>query len=362
MELADLGWDEGWAAAAAAHADDGLAPARVAIEHRGAYEVLAEAGAVTAELPGRAYRAARDRRELPAVGDWVMVEGAEAAAGTGAVAVVRAILPRRGLLVRKAAGARVAAQPLAANVDVGLIVTAADRDLSPRRLERYLAFVRAGGARPVIVLNKVDLCDDPAPLIAELAAAAPGVAIVTASATGGDAAAVAATLGRGATGVLCGSSGVGKSTMLGALAVLAGAGLDARPTRTLGVDGRGRHTTARRELFVLPGGGVVIDTPGMRELALWDADADDAGWADLEALAAACRFADCRHAREPGCAVRAAVDDGRLDPARLAGYQKLAAETAAGAARRAAAARAEDRRKAKVATRALRRRLDDKDR
>jgi len=357
MSLDDVGWDEAWAAAAAAHPD--LEPARVSIEHRGAYELLSARGAMIGELPGRTYRAARDKRALPAVGDWVMVSGGDEAIASGSPAIVRELLPRRGLLVRQAAGEKTAPQPLAANVDVGFVVTSANKDLSPRRLERYLAFVAAGGARPVIVLNKIDLVADPAAMVAAITAAAPGVDVVTASATHGDARAVAAHLARGVTGVLCGSSGVGKSTLLNALGELAG--IDAIATRAIKTDtDRGRHTTTRRELFVLPGGGVLIDTPGMRELALWD-DADEkAAFEEIAALAATCRFADCTHGREPGCAVRAALDDGRLDADRLAAYVKLVAEAAAEARRRDDAARTEQKRKAKVATRGLRERLKDK--
>jgi ribosome biogenesis GTPase / thiamine phosphate phosphatase len=362
-----LGWDDRWAAAAA---DEGarvepehgaLVAARVAIEHRGAYEVLGAGGAMTAELPGRTYRAAKDKRALPAVGDWVLVSGADAALVAGSPAIVRAVLPRRGLLVRQAAGEKTAPQPLCANVDVGFVVTSANKDLSPRRLERYLAFVEGGGARPVIVLNKIDLVADAAPLARAIEAAAPGVPVVAASAARGDAAAVAAHLARGVTGVLCGSSGVGKSTLLNALADLAGP--DARPTRAIRDDThRGRHTTARRELFVLPGGGILVDTPGMRELALWDDDDATLAFDEIDALAPGCRFADCRHQREPGCAVRAAADDGRLAADRYAAYLKLSAESAAEAQRRDAAARADERRRVKVATRALRERVKDKNR
>jgi ribosome biogenesis GTPase len=349
--LAALGWDEAWARAAAEH-DPSWTPARVAIEHRGAYEVIGEGGGMMAELPGRTYRDAKDKRALPAVGDWVLVSGAEQAIASGSPAIVRATLPRRGLLVRQAAGEKTSPQPLAANVDVGFVVTSANKDLSPRRLERYLAFLRGGGARPVIVLNKIDLVADPAPQLAAIEAAAPGIPVVTASAARGEAHALTAFLGAGTTAVLCGSSGVGKSTLVNALAALAGDA--ARPTQAVKVDtDRGKHTTARRELFALPGGGVVIDTPGMRELALWD-DADETdAFDDIVALAARCKFADCRHDREPGCAVRGAVA-----PERLAAYQKLAAETETGGARREAAVK----RNARVASRALRARLKDKSR
>jgi ribosome biogenesis GTPase len=355
--LAALGWDDAWAALAAAH--PALTPARVSIEHRGAYEVMSETGAFIAEVPGKTYRAAKDKRALPTVGDWILVSGADAAIASGSPAIVRELLPRRGLLVRQAAGEKTAPQPLAANIDVGFVVTSANKDLSARRLERYLAFVTAGGATPVIVLNKIDLVPDAAPLVDAIRAAAPGVTIVTTSAARGEAAAVAAHLARGVTGVLCGSSGVGKSTLLNALAELAGP--DARPTRDIkGDSDRGRHTTARRELFVLPAGGVLVDTPGMRELSLWDEADEAAAFAEIAALAARCRFADCTHGREPGCAVHAALEAGTLDADRYAGYLKLSSESAAESKRRSDAARAEVKRKAKVATRGLRARLKDK--
>jgi ribosome biogenesis GTPase len=364
QDLGDLGWDDAWAAAAAAVVaapGDVPVPARIAIEHRGAYEVLGADGGYIAELPGKAYRAARDRRALPAVGDWVLVTGAAAAAASGSSALVRAVLPRRGLIIRQAAGERVAPQPLAANVDLAFVVTSANGDLNPRRLERYLALVTAGGARPIIVLNKIDLSPDPEAERAAIAAAAPGVEIALTSAARGDAGAIAAHLGRGVTAVLCGSSGVGKSTLVNALAALAGDA--ARPTRAIdAATDRGRHATTRRELFALPSGGVIIDTPGMRELALWDDDpvATDAGFADLAAIAVRCKFADCRHGAEPGCAVRAAVADGSLPTARWAAYAKLDVEARAAEARRLAAAKAAERRKVKVVNRSERAHQRDK--
>jgi len=396
VSLEDLGWSPAWAQAAqdAGNAGDDLVPARVGIEHRGAYEVMDGTGTRWAELPGRAYFDARDKRELPAVGDWVLLDPsalprgaapglgpslplasadidpgavasadvpADAARAGGALAdgvsIIRAILPRRSLLVRRAAGIKTVPQTIAANVDVGFIVTSANAELNPRRLERYLVVLREGGVRPVIVVSKADLVDDIAPVLAEIAAAAPGVAVAVTSATTGRADELVAHLGRGVTGIMVGSSGVGKSTLLNALA-----GRALAPTQPIREsDARGRHTTTRRELFVLPDAGVLIDTPGMRELALWSDD-DEADFDDIEDLASQCRFADCRHHAEPGCAVRAAVDAGTLDSARLASYHKLGAELAAEERRRDEAARGEDRRRAKVAQRALRSRLKDKGR
>jgi ribosome biogenesis GTPase len=320
-ERARLGWDERWAAAS-----PGGDVVRVIAEHRGAYHVAGAGGSGWAELPGKQFHAARDKRDLPTVGDWVAVDRwAQAIAETGA-AVVRAILPRRSLLVRKAAGERTAPQPLAANVDRGLIVTSANQDLSPRRLERYLVVLRDAGIVPVIVLNKIDLVAAPEAAVAAIAALAPDLAVIATSAiTPGGVDALRDTL-VGATSVLLGSSGVGKSTLLNRLIER-----DVQETRPIDADDKGRHTTTRRELFVLPAGGVVIDTPGMRELGLWsdDADADAetlADFADVAAIAQQCRFADCGHVREPGCAVRAALDAGELAADRVASFVKLAAE------------------------------------
>ena len=327
--LEELGWDEGWAATWAGYvpATELLTPARVAIEHRGAVEVVDDGGTFWAEPTGKMFFAAGDKRELPIVGDWVAVSDAANARATGSRAPLRVILPRRTCLVRRAAGDREEPQPLAANVDVAFVVTSANQELKPRRLERYLTTVRDGGAEPVIVLNKVDLVGDASEMIARIDAVAGGAPVVTTSAThGAGLDALAPFLGRGRTAVVVGSSGVGKSTIVNAL--MAGeVALSTQPVSELG--DRGRHTTTRRELFVLSTGGVVIDTPGMRELQLWGDDEDAASaFDDINALAAQCRFSDCRHRQEPGCAVRAAIDAGTLAPERLASFHKLAAERA----------------------------------
>jgi ribosome biogenesis GTPase len=345
-DLAALGWDDGWASAAAEHRA-GLIPARIAIEHRGAYQAIGQAGTVWAELRGKDYFAARDKRALPTVGDWVLLDGL----------VVEVMLPRRSCLVRAAAGAKVAPQPIAANVDVAFVVTSANQDLNVRRIERYLTAVTSGGAAPVIVLNKADLVDDAAALAARIAAIASGTPVVIASAATGDGVdGLVAHLGPGRTGVVVGSSGVGKSTLLNRL--LGAAVQEVQAIRD--DDDRGRHTTTRRELFVLAGGGVLIDTPGMRELKPWT-EPEELAFDDVDALAAQCRFADCKHAAEPGCAVRAAVEAGALAPDRLAAWAKLAAEQRAEAGRRDAAARLDEKRRGKVGARALRERLRDKE-
>ena len=349
-DRARLGWDDRWAQAA----PDGADVVRVIAEHRGAYHVAGAGGTAWAELPGKRFHAARDKRDLPTVGDWVVVERwAEAIAGGGA-AIVADILLRRSLLVRKAAGERTAPQPLAANVDLGLVVTSANLELSPRRLERYLAVLRDANVTPVIVLNKIDLVDDIASVVDAIQALAIDVEVIpTCAITPGGAAALEART-RGATSVLLGSSGVGKSTLLNQMIER-----DVQTTQAArSDDDKGRHTTTRRELFVLPGGGVVIDTPGMRELGLYsDADGGElelADFDDVAALAAECRFSDCTHMREPGCAVRDAVEAGELDPARVASFVKLSAEHKDVGRRAEIARRGAAKRAAKAGARAMR--------
>jgi ribosome biogenesis GTPase / thiamine phosphate phosphatase len=300
--LTDLGWGEPFASAFAALDPRAGAPARVVAVHRGRLTVRDATGARPARLAGRL-------AEPITVGDWAAVDGDD---------VVRARPARARVLAR-------GGQELAANVDVAFVVTSPNRDLNARRLERFVAVAAAGGLETVLVLNKADLVTDPGGAVAILRGAAPGRAVVVASATRGDGLQeLLAHLGRGRTGALIGSSGVGKSTLVNAL--LGAARQATRPVRPS--DDRGRHTTSHRELLVLPGGrGLLVDTPGMR-LPRMTADPDGvaAAFADVEALAADCRFADCRHDREPGCAVRAAVDSGTLDPARLRHRRTLEAE------------------------------------
>jgi ribosome biogenesis GTPase len=323
-----LGWDTAWQAArTAADPDATWQPARIAAEHRGAYQALGPGGLAWVELPGRAFHAAADKRALPTVGDWVLIERwRTAAAGRGA-GVIRAVLPRRSFLVRRAAGEATAPQPLAANVDTGVVVTSANADLSPARLDRYLALLRDGGIAPVLALSKIDLVPDPAPLLARLAALVDRVIAVSAVTSAG-LAELRALAGPGTTTILLGSSGVGKSSLLNAIAGTA------QPTGEIRADDRGRHTTTRRELFTSDAGGLWIDTPGMRELGSWIAAHDAGGPADTTAfddiarLAATCRFRDCRHLDEPGCAVRSAIAADRL-----ASFHKLTGERRAATAR-----------------------------
>ena len=332
------GWDDAWEACRRALDPDAvLEPVRITAEHRGAYHAMAGSGEVAwVELTGRAFHAADDKRALPTVGDWVLVGGwADAVTGGGA-AVVRSVLPRRSLLVRRAAGEATVPQPLAANVDVGIAMSSANADLSPARLDRYVALLRDGGIEPVIVVSKIDLAIDPVAVVAAAAAIGPraiGVSIV--SGVGLDA--IRALGGAGRTCIVLGSSGVGKSSLLNALAGTT------QQTRAIRADERGRHTTTRRELFAAPDGGLWIDTPGMRELAQWvdEPDSAPAAFDDVAALAAECRFRDCAHRDEPGCAVRASIA-----PERLVSFHKLATERRTGVTRQGTAKRIAETRKA----------------
>jgi ribosome biogenesis GTPase / thiamine phosphate phosphatase len=302
-------------------AAQGLAPGRVIVQHRGLYRLITEAGELDARLSGRFVHEAA-LGDHPVTGDWVACdprpeEGA---------ASIRHLLPRATAFVRRASGPGGGAQVVAANIDVALLVASLNADLSPRRLERYLASAYESGAQPVIVLTKADACEDLAAMVAEIEAIAWGAPVLAVSAlTGEGLEALSVHLPAGRTAVLLGSSGVGKSTLVNALT-----GAELMATRAIIEDGaRGRHTTTHRELILLPSGGLILDTPGMRELALWDAEAGvQAAFADVEALAQGCRFSDCAHGREPGCEVRAALEDGRLDAARWRGFQKLQRELA----------------------------------
>ncbi|HEY1111759.1 MAG TPA: ribosome small subunit-dependent GTPase A [Opitutaceae bacterium] len=325
MSLSALGWTDALAASFQSSAAAGLVPARVAVQHKNAYELLTEAGAVRATCVGKLLHDSATPADLPAVGDWVAVR----LRPLEPYADIHAVLPRRTLFSRRAPGGDGGEQVVAANVDTVFLVTALDQNYNLRRIERYLAVAWQSGAQPVVLLNKADLHPDPAAARAEVEAVAATAPVVVVSALHDAAAtlgALAPWLTPGQTLALLGSSGVGKSTLVNTL-------LGAERQRTSHVSdavGKGRHTTTHRELIVAPAGWIVIDTPGMRELQLWDTDdaSLDATFADVAALAARCRFSDCAHRGEPGCAIQAALDDGTLDFDRWQSFQKLQREQA----------------------------------
>ncbi len=325
MNLRAWGWDENWAAAFVPHAAQGWQPARVIRQDRGACEIQGEDGSRPAEPTGKfCYAVESGEADMPGVGDWVAVDPRATCARAG----IEAVLPRRTCLSRQEVGRATRAQVLAANVEIVFLVSALDagRGFNLARLERALALVRASGAEAVVVLNKADLCDDIAGREREAQSAVVDVPIVALSATEGwGVDELRPWLADGRTGVLLGPSGVGKSALVNALL---GAGIqETQPVRE--EDARGRHTTTRRELFRLPSGGLLIDTAGLREFQPWGAgDELDSVFPEVAALAEQCRFRDCRHEGEPGCAVQRALGDGSLEPRRFEHYLSLKREQA----------------------------------
>jgi ribosome biogenesis GTPase / thiamine phosphate phosphatase len=320
LELERLGWDSTFADAFVPYAAAGLVPARVVRQDTNALVIHGEDGELGATVSGRLKDEARTKAELPTVGDWVAVQPGVA----GTMALVTAVLPRRSRFSRAGAGAATEEQVVAANIDTVFLVNGLDGDFNPRRIERYLILAYNSGARPVVVLSKSDLCDDVPARLAEIEAVAIGVSIhAVCGKTGDGLEGLLAHLAPGSTVAFLGSSGVGKSTMVNWM--LGEARMKVREVRE--DDSRGRHTTSHRELLMLPAGAMVIDTPGMRELQMWgDADALGGVFADVEALAEKCKFRDCVHGSEPGCAVRQAVADGELTEQRLENYGKLKKE------------------------------------
>ncbi len=318
--LPALGYTPALAEAFAAFESRGLLPGRVVAGHTTRlFRVGTAEGEVVAEVAGRLRHAAASPLDLPAVGDWVALR-----ARPGGGALIEALLPRRTAFVRRAAGERSLPQVLAANVDTVFLVMGLDADFNPRRLERALVLAWESGASPVVLLNKADLSPQHDLQRREVEGVAAGVPVrVIAAKPGEGLDALSPWLLPGHTVVLLGSSGVGKSTIVNRLL-----GREKQKTREVReADQRGRHTTTHRELIVLPGGALLIDTPGLREIQLWsDWTGLQTAFEDVQQLAAGCRFGDCSHATEPGCAVLSAVDEGRLDPARLESYRKLQSE------------------------------------
>jgi ribosome biogenesis GTPase / thiamine phosphate phosphatase len=352
--LASLGWDAGWADAFRAAAEalgnpsrTTAVPGRVLAEHRERYAVSIADGEVSAVLAGRLRHSLDVREDLPAVGDWV---GISSESGDG-TAVVRFVVPRRSAFVRKSAGPVTEAQVVAANVDVALIATALPGDLSSRRLERYLTLAWESGATPVVVLTKSDLSDDVPSALNQAGLAAPGVDVIAVSAVSGDGIDLLSKwLEPSRTSVLLGSSGVGKSTLVNRLL-----GMAQQRTAIVASTGKGRHTTTHRELVRLANGALLIDTPGMRELQLWAGDNGlDSTFADVDAFAASCRFRDCVHDQEPGCAVREAVASGELASERLEHWHRLRRELAFLARKQDERATAEQRARIRSLTRGVR--------
>ncbi|GAA3115883.1 ribosome small subunit-dependent GTPase A [Streptomyces echinatus] len=315
--LAPYGWDESWAEAFAPHAADGLLPGRVIRVDRGQCDVVTADGTVRADTE---YVVPRDPMKVVCTGDWVAVDP------EGDPRYVRTYLPRRTAFVRSTSSKRSDGQVLAANVDHAVIAVSLAVELDLGRVERFLALAWESGAQPVVVLTKADLVPDPvtlAHLVQDVESSAPGVPVLTVSALHGEGLDVLVALVGSGTSVLLGQSGAGKSTLANALV---GADvMDVRAARD--VDGKGRHTTTTRNLLALPSGGVLIDTPGLRGVGLFDAEHGVGQvFSEIEELAGRCRFHDCAHESEPGCAVRSAVESGELPVRRLESYRKLVRE------------------------------------
>lgn len=341
IDLHDFGWSDALEQARRMYAAE-LVPARVVAEHRNVYRVQTSDSELAARASGRLRHTASGRGDLPAVGDWVLITPTQAEQA----AVIRHVLPRFSSFSRQAAGSRTDEQVVAANIDQVWIASALDQPLSLRRIERYLAVAWESGATPVVLLTKSDLADDWQHAASQVESVALGVSVHAISGvTGFGVDAVAGYLQNGRTIALLGPSGAGKSTLINRLL-----GQDVLRVATVREhDHKGRHTTTHRQLIRLPGGGLIVDTPGMRELQLWDAETGiQDTFGDVEDLAAGCRFADCTHTVEPGCAVLAAVTHGLLDADRLESFQKLEREQAYLARRHDARARAEESRKLRV--------------
>jgi len=346
--LESLGWNPFFEAQIDHDHDAELIPARVVEEQRGSYQLAGADPASGADSEWRGELAGRLRHDMagdwsaaPCTGDWVMAR-VPPAHENGSPALIHRVLMRRTKFSRKEAGNRSAEQIIAANVDTIFLVQSLNRDLNPRRLERYLALLWESGAEPVIVLSKADLCAEPEPLLAQVRQAARGVTVhVTSSVEAHGLDALAPYLSIGRTVALVGSSGVGKSTIVNRLR-----GEEVMRVKGIREDDRGRHTTTSRHLVMLPGGGMLLDTPGMRTVLMWEGEEGlKTAFEDIEAIAARCKFRDCKHDAEPGCAVRESIETGELDAGRYRNYQKVGREIVHEAAKTDVRVRMEQQRK-----------------
>jgi len=317
-DLTTFGWNKFFEANFEAYRASGYTAGRVALEHKNLFHVYTQGGDVLAEISGKLRHEATDRMNLPAVGDWVVIRSRP----EGGRAMIHAVLPRRTSFARKIAGSRTEQQIIGANIDTVFLVTSLNQDFSLRRIERYLAVALESGANPIIILSKADLCDRVADSLAEVQSVARGVPIRVISVVTGDGLQeIRQYFECGQTVALLGSSGVGKSTLINHLT-----GVEHLKVQTVRAsDDRGRHTTTHRELILLPSGGLVLDTPGMRELQLWDGNVALV-FDDIESVARRCFFSDCSHQGEPRCAVHEALAQGRIDTGRYESYEKLQKE------------------------------------